>query len=110
IAVAFLFPVALAALAGGEGRAASVVAGVTLAAWGAAAATGAALLLYLWTTKVPGTQTNANLLYTGPLHALLVPLGLVLAVGRLSPWGARVLRGILWALFSLAAGDLCAHL
>src|SRR5206468_11772444 len=63
-----------------------------------------------WTTKVPGTQANANLLFTNPGHALLLPLGLALAVGRLSPWGTRVLRGALWALFAVAVGDLAAHL
>jgi hypothetical protein len=110
VAAGFLLPLALAALAGLRSRAARVATGLVLSVWGLAAGLGGLLMIYLWTTRLPAAQANANLLFTGPVHLVLVPLGVVLAAGRLSERGTRVLRAVLWALLALAGGDLLAHL
>lgn len=108
LAVAFLLPMALAALGSGT-RAGRIVAGAVLSVWGLAAGIGGVLMIYLWTTQLPDAQANGNLLFHNPLHLVLVPLGIALAAGRLSARGDLVLRALLWTLLALATGDLAAH-
>jgi hypothetical protein len=109
IAAAFLFPMFLGAVTGQRRRATRIAAGIVLLLWGLAAAAGSGVMIYLWSTELPATQANGTLYLNTPLHALLAPFAVLLALGRLGPRGARWLRRLLGAFFFLAAGSLLAY-
>jgi hypothetical protein len=90
-------------------RAGSAVAGMGVALYGLSAGMAGTLIGSIWLTRLDDGHANGNLVYATPLHVLLLPVGLLLASGRLTYSTARAAVAFLGFCLLCMMLDLAAH-
>jgi hypothetical protein len=90
-------------------RAGSAVAGVGVAVYGLCTGLAGTLIGSIWLTRLDDGHANGNLVYATPLHMLLLPVGLLLASGKLTYSTARAAVAFLGFCLLCMQLDLAAH-